>query len=82
MLFVWDYSFLSFRNISKKASENAHILHYVHIHLTAPVLMKFAIVLKLKLVCGSYGKGRVFPVLNKVPHHEDVWGSGDIAPYS
>jgi hypothetical protein len=25
-------------------------------------------------------KGKVVPVLNKVPFHEDIWGSGGIAP--
>jgi len=28
-----------------------------------------------------YLKGKVFPVLNHVPCHEDVWGSGGIAPH-
>jgi hypothetical protein len=27
------------------------------------------------------GKGKDVPVLNKAPHHEDVFGSGGITPH-
>jgi hypothetical protein len=29
----------------------------------------------------SLCKGKVVPMLNKAPHHEDVWDSGGRAPY-
>jgi hypothetical protein len=29
----------------------------------------------------SKSKGRVVPVLKEIPHHEDAWGSGGVAPY-
>jgi hypothetical protein len=29
----------------------------------------------------NLGKGKIVPMLNKAPHHADIWGSGSIAPH-
>jgi hypothetical protein len=50
------------------------------------MVMKITCTLQQMLLgCGTHGdmgsKGKVVPVLDKVPRHEDVWGSEGIASH-
>jgi hypothetical protein len=48
-----------------------------HVTVNEEILIKFKTLTK-----SCYGKGKVLPVLNYIPHHEDIWGSGGIVPHS